>query len=185
MCWDKDRFGKDYMGEFDVIIEDVFQNGSPLQEPRWYPLQSKRSGKKKAVVSGEILLQFSLVNPADPAAAPNQIMRKFLNMVATSPSPDEDDDDTLLRLESGDADDMDEEESSDEQGGQSEKRRRKVRLARLKKKATQRAYEFSGKTEVAGVLFVEIVKVTDLPPESNGKPVPEMFCGVPADGEMQ
>ena len=23
-CWDKDRFGKDYMGEFDVILEDVF-----------------------------------------------------------------------------------------------------------------------------------------------------------------
>ena len=25
-CWDKDRFGKDYMGEFDVILEDLFQN---------------------------------------------------------------------------------------------------------------------------------------------------------------
>lgn len=166
VCWDKDRFGKDYMGEFDIIIEDVFQNGSPTQEPQWYPLQSKRSGKKKEVVSGEILLQFSLVDPVDPAAAPDQIMRKFLNMVATSPSPDEYDDDTLLRVESGEGDDLDE-ESSDEQVDGSEKRQSKMRMARLKKKATQRAYEFSGKTEVAGVLFVEIVKVTDLPPESN------------------
>ena len=28
-CWDKDRFGKDYMGEFDVILEDVFAHGQP------------------------------------------------------------------------------------------------------------------------------------------------------------
>jgi len=24
VCWDKDRFGKDYMGEFDVSLEDLF-----------------------------------------------------------------------------------------------------------------------------------------------------------------
>ena len=27
ICWDKDRFGKDYLGEFDVAIEDLFANG--------------------------------------------------------------------------------------------------------------------------------------------------------------
>lgn len=171
------------MGEFDVIIEDVFQNGSPTQEPLWYPLQSKRSGKKKEVVSGEILLQFSLVDPIDPAAGSSQIMRKFLNMVATTPSPDEDDDDAL-RLESGEGDDLDE-ESSDEQADGSDKRRSKLRLARLKKKATQRAYEFSGKTEVAGVLFVEIVKVTDLPPESNGKHIRTSACSLVPDSDLQ
>lgn len=32
VCWDKDRFGKDYMGEFDVVIEDVFANGHTVQE---------------------------------------------------------------------------------------------------------------------------------------------------------
>jgi phosphatidylserine decarboxylase len=42
-------------------------------------------------------------------------------------------------------------------------------LAKLRRKAKQRAYEFSGKTEVAGVLFLEIQKITDLPPERNGK----------------
>lgn len=31
-CWDKDRFGKDYMGEFHVVIDDVFQNGQVKQE---------------------------------------------------------------------------------------------------------------------------------------------------------
>jgi phosphatidylserine decarboxylase len=34
VCWDKDRFGKDYMGEFDVMLEDIFSNGSITQEVR-------------------------------------------------------------------------------------------------------------------------------------------------------
>ena len=31
-CWDKDRFGKDYLGEFDIAIEDIFANGQVVQE---------------------------------------------------------------------------------------------------------------------------------------------------------
>lgn len=31
-CWDKDRFGKDYLGEFDVALEDIFANGQVVQE---------------------------------------------------------------------------------------------------------------------------------------------------------
>lgn len=27
ICWDHDRFGKDYMGEFDIPLEDIFQEG--------------------------------------------------------------------------------------------------------------------------------------------------------------
>jgi phosphatidylserine decarboxylase len=30
-------------------------------------------------------------------------------------------------------------------------------------------YEYSDKSEVAGVLFLEVHKVVDLPPEKNGK----------------
>ena len=40
-CWDKDRFGKDYMGEFDVVLEDVFQNGNSGQEVCWHPMLQK------------------------------------------------------------------------------------------------------------------------------------------------
>jgi phosphatidylserine decarboxylase len=88
----------------------------------------------------------------------------------------------LLRTESADIDDeADEEDSSDEALDESkkaekrEKRRKKLRLARLKRKAHKlRSYEFSDKTEVAGVLFLEITKVTDLPPEKNGRCRP---CG--------
>ena len=176
-CWDKDRFGKDYMGEFDVILEDVFQNASPTQEAKWYPLESRRSGKKKSVVSGEILLQFSLIDPSNPSAAPEQIIQKFMGFTQTSPSPDEDDEDALLRMESGENEqgDEEEEESSDEAQDESkkaekrEKRRKKLRLAKLKRKAKLRAYEFTDRTEVAGVLFLEITKVTDLPPERNSE----------------
>lgn len=32
ICWDKDRFGKDYLGEFDVALEDIFANRQISQE---------------------------------------------------------------------------------------------------------------------------------------------------------
>ena len=32
VCWDKDRFGKDFLGEFDVVVEDIFANGRTVQE---------------------------------------------------------------------------------------------------------------------------------------------------------
>lgn len=165
------------MGEFDVILEDVFQNGQPLQDPKWFPLESRRTGKKKAVVTGEIQIQFSLVDTSNPNASSDDLMKKFISIAAQTPSPDEDEDEYLLRTESAENDDQeeDEEESSDEALDESkkaekrEKRRKKLRLAKLKKANKLRTYEFSEKTEVAGVLFLEITKVTDLPPERNGR----------------
>lgn len=35
VCWDKDRFGKDYLGEFDVALEDIFANRQVSQEVRF------------------------------------------------------------------------------------------------------------------------------------------------------
>ena len=32
VCWDKDRFGKDYLGEFEVSVEEIFSNGQTIQE---------------------------------------------------------------------------------------------------------------------------------------------------------
>jgi len=35
VCWDKDRFGKDYMGQFDIaLLEDIFMNGAVAEEVR-------------------------------------------------------------------------------------------------------------------------------------------------------
>ena len=32
VCWDRDRFGKDYLGGFDVVVEDIFANSQTVQE---------------------------------------------------------------------------------------------------------------------------------------------------------
>lgn len=32
ICWDKDRFSKDYMGQFDIALEEIFRNGQTSQE---------------------------------------------------------------------------------------------------------------------------------------------------------
>lgn len=34
ICWDHDRFGKDYLGEFDIALEDLFTDGGIHQEVR-------------------------------------------------------------------------------------------------------------------------------------------------------
>ncbi|KAF1933322.1 uncharacterized protein M421DRAFT_97499 [Didymella exigua CBS 183.55] len=174
-CWDKDRFGKDYMGDFDVILEDVFQHGYPVAEPQWFPLESRRGGKKKSHVSGEIQIQFTLIDTSNPTATPEQIVQKFFAIAGQTPSPDESDENGLLRADSAGTDlDDDESSSSNEALDESkkaekhEKRRKKLRMARLRKKAKQiSGYEYSDKSEVAGVLFLELSNITDLPPEKN------------------
>ena len=32
VCWDKDRFGKDYLGEFYIALEDIFADGKTVQQ---------------------------------------------------------------------------------------------------------------------------------------------------------
>ncbi|KAK3722488.1 phosphatidylserine decarboxylase [Vermiconidia calcicola] len=188
VCWDKDRFKKDYMGEFDVVLEEMFQNGQIMQEAKWFKLESRRSGKKKkknANVTGEVLLKFTMFDPTNPAASDQQIMQKFTGLVADDGNDDEDDDDSLSRMESRDLDDVSEEDDDDDDekdpsdetdagprtpsGTLDEKaaRRREKKIRKLKRKNKLKAYEFSGMSDVAGVLFLEINRVTDLPPEKN------------------
>ncbi len=174
-CWDKDRFGKDYMGEFDVLVEDQFVNGQTVQEPVWFQLHSRRSGKKKSVVSGDIQIQFSLTDTSNPTAAPEQILQKFSAIVAQTPSPDEEEELMLMRGDSNITDNEDAEDGSDETPDESkkaekrEKQRKRLKLAKLKKNAKQLSgYEYSSNGDIAGVLFLEIQRITDLPPESNG-----------------
>ena len=76
-CWDKDRFGKDYLGEFDLALEEIFPDEKTEQVPRWFPLKSKRPGKKTSVVSGEVLLQFTLFDSANKEATPQQVLEKL------------------------------------------------------------------------------------------------------------
>ncbi|KAL7932286.1 putative phosphatidylserine decarboxylase [Trichoderma chlorosporum] len=195
ICWDKDRFGKDYLGEFDLALEEIFQNEAAEQEPQWYPLKSKRPGKKTSIVSGEVQLQFTLLDTANPFLPHQQLFEKFYALVGTVPvgssrnvtptetprlSPsaathlgvsssadglgDEDDEDDLTELEEDIADDADDPSKPET----AEKRRRRLRIKGLKKKRRQDPYAFTnGDSDVVGIIYLEIAKITDLPPESN------------------
>ena len=176
VCWDKDRFGKDYMGEFDIAVVDMFARGGFQSEPFWYLLKSKRKLKgSKSEVSGDIQLQFQLVDSANPAASPEDIRHKFRSQIMA----DDDDMESLSRHASSthedyDDDDLDsiDEMDTDTQSdisSVSEKKSKKKKLAILRKKSVAaRAYEFTGTdSDVAGMIFMELLKVTDLPPEKN------------------
>ena len=179
VCWDKDRFGKDYMGEFDLALEDIFQNEQTAQDPRWYPLKSKRPGVKKGNVSGEVLLQFTLLDSGNHTANPQQVMEKFKILCGTESgdllAPETPRGRANLGDEQGDEEEDrsdEDEEPSDETDDQIksesvEKRKRRLRLKGLRRKKQMRAYEFSGGSDVMGIVFINIQNITDLPPERN------------------
>lgn len=177
-CWDRDRFGKDYMGEFDIAVEELFINGAVQTEPRWYPLRSKRKHTgKKSDVSGEIQMQFQLLSSANPAASPDEIRQKFRQVISAEYA---DEDDSLSRQTSSldqDEDDDDDAQSVDgseidtasDTNAVADKKKKRKKLAVLRRKSiAARAYEFTGAgSDVAGIVFLEVVKVTDLPPQKN------------------
>lgn len=44
ICWDHDRFGKDYLGEFDIALEDIFVDGQIKKEVGNTPQPTQNSG---------------------------------------------------------------------------------------------------------------------------------------------
>ncbi|RMZ87150.1 hypothetical protein DV736_g5630, partial [Chaetothyriales sp. CBS 134916] len=157
VCWDKDRFKSDYMGEFDIPIEDIFSNGQISTQPRWFKLRSKRTqGRRKTDVSGEIQMSFSLIDSANPSATPEEILKKFRAVLKLA-----EDDDDLSHTGTP-------VESASKPGAVSTNEKKK-KLAMLRRRSIAvRAYDFlGGVNSIAGMIFMEIVKVTDLPPERN------------------
>jgi len=145
-------------------------------------LTSKRkNGKKKAgQISGEVLMKFAMADPFNTSATPQDILHRFMAIVAVSTGAEGDEDDELARLESRDADadaddddDAKAEDTSDETDDLNkpdiaEKRNKRLRLARIKRKTKARAYEYTGgEADVVGIVFLEINRITDLPPERN------------------
>ena len=184
VCWDKDRFGKDYLGEFDLALEDIFHNEQTEQHAKWYPLKSKRGGgKKNSNVSGEVLLQFTLYDSTNHSATAQQIFEKFKtvcgadldNVAPETPirQTSRSSGNGILGEEDEDHFDEDEEPSDETDDPMKpenvEKRKRRLRLKGLRKKKQLGAYEFSGGSEsaVVGIVFLDIQKITDLPPERN------------------
>jgi len=187
VAWDKDRFGKDYLGEFDLALEDIFSGDATELPPMWYPLQSKRlGGKKSSNVSGDVQLQFTLFDSTAQASTPKEILEKLRTLarvdlgdigpheVVGTPQG------LIGRSDTGDSDYFeqsqdpeDEDDSSDETDDPRkpenvEKKKRKLRLKGLRKKNKRPSgYEFTGESDVVGIVFLEICKITDLPPERN------------------
>ncbi|CCC10112.1 unnamed protein product [Sordaria macrospora k-hell] len=114
ICWDKDRFGKDYLGEFELALDEAFaEDGITDLGPSWFPLKSKRTGKKSSFVSGEVELQLTIVDNSNPEATPRELYDQFISV-------------------------------------------------------TKNAYEFTnGDSDTLGIVYLEIGKITDLPPERN------------------
>ena len=92
--------------------------------------------------------------------------------MAQEPVHEDEDLDELTRVETAD---MDEEYDEHDQSTPSkekdsetlDKEKRNKKLAKLKRKTKLRSYQFTGVSDVAGVLFLEVSNITDLPPERN------------------
>ena len=173
-CWDKDRFGKDYLGEFDLALEEIqFAQDQTEIPPKWFPLKSKRPGKKTGVVSGEVLLQFRLLDNSNKDATPEQMYNKFTAIAKAAPATESSRNPTPARtpvlapvagkgktpspspplsrrptdLEDEDEYDVyDDETPEDEDSSKPEaveKRKRKLRIKGLKRKKRENPFEFT------------------------------------------
>ena len=125
-------------------------------------------------------MQFTLADPTNPTAP--DVVQRLNAMARITAEDDDDDDDEMSKISSNgleDDDDIDEAdldlETSDEttddpaKPGKEAKKKRKLRLAKLKKTTKARAYEFTGESDVVGMVFLEVSKITDLPPERNSE----------------
>ncbi|KAI2640067.1 phosphatidylserine decarboxylase-domain-containing protein [Xylaria nigripes] len=83
LCWDKDRFSKEYMGEFDLALEEIFASDKTEQPPKWYPLKNKKKGKKSNAVSGEVLLQCTLYDATNKDASDAQVLDKLRTLASS------------------------------------------------------------------------------------------------------
>lgn len=130
-------------------------------------------------------MQFSLVDPNNKDASSQQI---FSKLVGITDQADQElnsmEDLSLTRTDTSDIDEeetdaaIDEEDEAEDAGtpDAAQKKRRKLRLAKIRRKAKQRAFEFSGGSDVAGVLFLEVSKIIDLPPEKARESPPPPKC---------
>jgi len=175
VCWDKDFVGKEYMGEFEVTLDELFTDGRIETEPRWFPLKSTQ---KNTHISGEIQLQFSLLDSTDGAATADQISQKWqlwLGSLVSTPASEEENLDRQLGEAGIDLEDDDDEDSSDEADeAKSEEGSQGGKIApttskkeKVKAKLKQKAYEFSHGSDCVGIVYLEVSKITDLPPEHN------------------
>lgn len=127
-------------------------------------------------------MQFTLSDPSNPSATSSDILQRLMLMAAVSPGLEGDDLNDMSRTNSTDPNGDDDDEDNDldtsdetEEPGKLDvagKKNKNLKLKRLRRKTKARAYEFTGGTDVVGIVFIEICKITDLPPERNSKTIP-------------
>jgi phosphatidylserine decarboxylase len=157
-------------------------------QPRWFKLTSSR---KRAKITGEVLVKFGLADPASPSATGEELQsawdkllcsfgeRTGLQQMLDAPATESvgvgiihaelDDSDTLAHLIA----------SPDEEGSDSsdletttveattEKKTKRKRLVPLRPKV-RKPFQFTQDPhDVLGMVFMEIESVKDLPPERN------------------
>lgn len=125
-------------------------------------------------------MQFTVVDSSNPSAAPIDILKRLAATIGLDADEEEEEDEDSSQLSQDlleGADDEDDEaglNTSDETDDLSRpekaaKKKKKLRLKRLRSKTISRAYEFAGGSDVTGIVFLEIKKIVDLPPERNSK----------------
>ena len=145
-------------------------------------MKSKRKGTKKKDVSGEVLLQFTLEDHSSQSPSPNDVVSRLMSIATITPSEEVSENGELGKVSSPDRDDNEDEDDEDDEpdtsdetddlmkpGESEKKRRRKLRLAKIKRKTKSRAYEFTGGSDIVGMVFLEVSRITDLPPERNSE----------------
>ncbi|KAK9367025.1 phosphatidylserine decarboxylase-domain-containing protein [Lipomyces kononenkoae] len=181
--WDKDRFSKQYLGNFDIsVVEKFSENEAKVidndeNEPRWYSLYSARA--KKTYVKGGVYIKLALVCPHDPGASNEVLLRKwqaivFSNPDRETPSQSLSDSENVFDYSGSSLENSEEEsEAPSEAIADKEstyltvpKTSRRRRLG-LRSRPSYKPYHVGSLADVVGVVFFEIVKVTDLPPERN------------------
>ncbi|KAK9351105.1 phosphatidylserine decarboxylase-domain-containing protein [Lipomyces doorenjongii] len=180
--WDKDRFSKDYLGSFDISVSEKFSQrdvkvvDSNENEPQWYPLYSTRA--RKTYVKGYVYIKLALVCPLDPGATNENLLSKWKTIAShdsdpTTPLLPLSDSESVLDNSVSSSESSDEESETPPEGiadrtylNVPDKTSRSRRL-RLRRRRSHKPYHVGSLADVVGVVFFEIVKVTDLPPERN------------------
>ena len=170
-----------------------------LSSPKWYTLYSARTRKNK--VSGSVLLKLTLVDPLNPTANNEQLLKKWKSLSSSFSRPaslepvnmnenvdssdyvedDEEEGDAEYErnyVDNGDHDDVSSKTGSTSDAPDSKislqstdsnysSRRRRPHRIRIRKTPAKQPYSFNRDTDMVGIVFFEVVSITDLPPERN------------------
>ena len=83
VLWNKSILTKDYVGEIDINVGDIFSSGTMQTGPKWYGLGDTRpvGGKKSHKMWVLIQLRFALVDSSNAAASPREIYERLRTFV--------------------------------------------------------------------------------------------------------